>query len=201
VAGERRFAALRRRLTAAMADRGFSRQAAVLDRVTLRPEEGTPLPVLSHLEDAVARAAEEVDDDLAAVLGPLAAAAGWRQTAAYVRDPPDPSFLGLYGHAVLGGAPGVAVGLLLLGPGVRYPPHHHPAEEFYLPAATVRWVHAAIGSPAPEPAGVLVHHAPWQPHEMATDGRPALLAYVWTGDVGTPSAFLRRAGVPRPDGG
>jgi hypothetical protein len=38
-------------------------------------------------------------------------------------------------------------------------------------------------------AGVLVHHAPWQPHALWTDGRPVLLAYVWTGDVCTPAAF------------
>jgi hypothetical protein len=194
VAGEHRFAALRRRLAAAMADRGHGGATGALDRAEYRREEGSALPVLAHLDDAVARAGEEVDDELAALLGPLAAAAGWRQTASYVRDPPDPSFLDLYGHATLGGGgseeDGVAVGLLLLGPGVRYPPHHHPAEEFYLPAGSIAWVHGVPGDPVLEPAGVVVHHAPWQPHGMATGARPALLAYVWTGDVRTPSALL-----------
>lgn len=186
-----RFAALVGRLGAAIAAAGFADAAAALDRVGPVPSGAGPgpLPVLAHLDDAVARAAAEVDDELAAVLGPLAADARWAQTASYVRDPPDPSFLDRYAHATLGEAQGVAVGLLLLGPAVNYPPHHHPAEEFYLPAATIRWMHAATGEPATEPAGVLVHHAPWQPHGMETGDRPALLAYAWTGDVTTPSAF------------
>lgn len=62
-------------------------------------------------------------------------------------------------------------------------------DALYLPAGTIRWTHASDDAPAAEPAGVLVHHAPWQPHALWTDGRPVLLAYVWTGDVRTPAAF------------
>ena len=182
--------ALRGRLAAAMTARGFAAQAAALDRLGARSEgPDTVLPVLVHLDDAVARAGEEVDIELAGVLGPLAAAARWQQTAAYVASPPDPTFLDLYAHATLADAEDVALGLVLLGPGVRYPPHHHPAEEFYLPAGAIRWVHAAAADPAPEPAGVLIHHEPWQPHGMWTGDRGVLLAYVWIGEVGTSAAF------------
>lgn len=182
--------ALRGRLAAAMTARGFAAQAAALGRLPARSGgPGTVLPVLAHLDDAVARAGEEVDTDLARVLGPLAAAARWEQTAAYVASPPDASFLDLYAHATLADAEDVALGLVLLGPGVRYPPHHHPAEEFYLPAGAIRWVHAVGTDPAPEPAGVLVHHESWQPHGMWTGDRAVLLAYVWIGEVGTPAAF------------
>ncbi|MDD7941932.1 dimethylsulfonioproprionate lyase family protein [Actinomycetospora lutea] len=179
------FAALRRRLVGTL-------PAGVLDGLPDRAEVGGPgssLPVLAHLDDALARAAQEVDEQLADVLRPLAAGAAWGQTAAYVAAPPDASFLGLYAHATLAEAPEVAAGLVLLGPGVRYPPHHHPAAEFYLPAGTIRWVHGLDEAPAPEPAGTLIHHAPWQPHGMWTDDRAVLLVYVWTGAVGTPSAF------------
>ena len=140
--------------------------AGVLDGLPDRPEVGEPgtLPVLAHLDDALARAGEEVDAELADVLRPLATTVPWRQTAAYVADPPDASFLDLYAHATLAEAPDVAAGLVLLGPGVRYPPHHHPAEEFYLPGGTIRWVHGRDEAPAPEPAGTLIHHASWQPH-------------------------------------
>ena len=41
-----------------------------------------------------------------------------------------------------------------------------------------------------EPAGELVHHAPWQPHAMLTGDRPVLLAYLWFGEVDTPSSFV-----------
>ncbi|WP_433033624.1 dimethylsulfonioproprionate lyase family protein [Actinomycetospora sp. CA-053990] len=182
--------ALRGRLAAVMAARGFAAQAAALGRLAARSEgPDTALPVLAHLDDAVARAGEEVDAELAGVLGPLAAAARWQQTAAYVANPPDASFLDLYAHATLADAQDVALGLVLLGPSVRYPPHHHPAEEFYLPAGAIRWVHAAAAEPAPEPAGVLVHHASWQPHGMWTGDRAVLLAYVWIGEVGTSAEF------------
>lgn len=158
--------------------------AAALDRAVAVPDgpEGA-LAVLAHREAAVARAAEEVDDALAGVLGPLAAGARWTQTASYVREPPSPGFLDGYAHATLAAGDGVAIGLLLLGPHLHYPPHHHPAEEFYLPGATIEWLEGV------RPAGVVVHHAPWQPHAMTTDDRPALLAYVWTGEVATPSVF------------
>ncbi|GAA4731718.1 dimethylsulfonioproprionate lyase family protein [Actinomycetospora chibensis] len=182
--------ALRERLATAMTARGFAAQAAALGRLAARSEgpDGV-LPVLAHLDDAVARAGEEVDAHLAGALAPLAAAAAWQQTAAYVASPPDASFLDLYAHATLADAEDVALGLVLLGPGVRYPPHHHPAEEFYLPAGAIRWVHAAGADPAPEPAGVLVHHEPWQPHGMWTGDRAVLLPYVWIGEVGTSAAF------------
>ncbi|GAA4934445.1 dimethlysulfoniopropionate lyase [Actinomycetospora succinea] len=163
----------------------------VLEGLPDGAETGPPgsLPVLAHLDDALARAGEEVDAELADVLRPLATGVPWVQTAAYVADPPDATFLDRYAHATLAQAPGVALGLLLLGPDVGYPPHHHPAEEFYLPTAAIRWVHGLGEEPAPEPAGTLVHHAPWQPHGMWTGDRAALLVYVWTGAVGTPSAF------------
>ncbi|GAA4870727.1 dimethylsulfonioproprionate lyase family protein [Actinomycetospora straminea] len=183
--GAEPLAVLVERLRAVLADQGYLRQAAALDRAMAVAPDGPvgDLAVLAHLDDAVARAREEVDGELAAVLGPLAAGADWTQTASYVREPPGPGFLDGYAHATLASGADVAVGLLMLGPGVHYPPHHHPAEEFYLPAATIRWLHG-VG-----PAGVLVHHASWQPHAMTTGERPALLAYVWTGEVATPSAF------------
>lgn len=186
-----RFAVLRERLVGAVAARGHTGAAGALERLAYRPDTGgtTDLPVLGWLDDALARAVEEVDADLAEALGALARGARWRQTASYVERPPDGTFLDRYGHCGLAGTDDLTVGLLLLGPDVHYPRHHHPAEEFYLPAGTIRWTHATHDAPAPEPAGVLVHHAPWQPHALWTDARPVVLAYVWTGDVRTPAAF------------
>lgn len=183
--------ALRRRLAEALAAHGAAEVVGLIARLPDRPLRGDPgsFPVLAHLDDALARAGAEVGDDLAAELRPLAAAAPWVQTPGYVADPPDASFLDLYAHATLAEAPGVAAGLVLLGPGARYPAHHHPAEEFYLPGGEIRWVHARDDVPAPEPAGALIHHAPWQPHGMWTGDRAVLLVYVWTGDVATASAF------------
>ncbi|GLZ46150.1 hypothetical protein Acsp06_23350 [Actinomycetospora sp. NBRC 106375] len=189
---EAAFGALRARLAAVLADGGHPGPAALLGRLAHRPGDrpAAAPPVVAHLDDALVRTGEEVDAALAETLAPLARAAAWQQTASYVENPPDATFLDLYAHATLAEADDVALGLVLLGPGVHYPPHHHPAEEFYLPAGSIRWLHAAGGEPAPEPAGVLVHHTPWQPHAMTTGDRPVLLVYVWTGPVGTPSVFV-----------
>ncbi len=186
-----RFAVLRERLADALAARGHAATAGALARLAHRPDAGgvTDLPVLGWLDRALARASEEVDVDFAEALGAFARGARWRQTASYVEHPPSASFLDRYGHCGLAGTDDLTVGLLLLGPDVHYPRHHHPAEEFYLPTGTIRWTHATDDASAPEPAGVLVHHAPWQPHALWTDERPVLLAYVWTGDVRTPAAF------------
>jgi hypothetical protein len=184
------FAVLRERLAGAVSAWGDEATARAVARLAHPAEAGgTDLPVLAWLDDALARAAEAVDADLAGALGAVARSVRWQQTASYVEHPPDASFLDRYGHAAVAGSDDLTLGLLLLGPDVHYPRHHHPAEEFYLPAGTIRWTHATDDAPVREPAGVLLHHAPWQPHALLTDERPVLLAWVWTGEVGTPSAF------------
>ena len=73
-------------------------------------------------------------------------------------------------------------------------PHHHPAEEYYFPLGAIRWDHGEGW--VDEPAGELIHHEPWQPHAMRTDARPVLLAYLWFGEVTTPSAFVTADPAP-----
>ena len=189
--GDERFAVLRDRLADAVAAREDAATADALARLASSPNAGgsTDLPVLGWLDDALARAGDEVDAELAEALGAVAVDSRWRQTASHVEHPPDASFLDRYAHCALAGTDDLTVGLLRLGPDVHYPRHHHPAEELYLPAGTIRWTHAADDAPAPEPAGALLHHVPWQPHALWTDERPVLLAYVWAGDVHTPAAF------------
>ena len=100
------FAALRDRLAGAADARGHARTAGALERLAYRPDTDgtTDLPVLGWLDDALARAVEDVDTDLAEALGALARGARWRQTASYVERPPTASFLDRYGHCGL--APG-----------------------------------------------------------------------------------------------
>lgn len=133
-------------------------------------------------------------DELADAIAVLGPSAPWTRTAGYVADPPNSRFLDGYAHVTLAAAPdgapsGAALGLLLLGAGVDYPPHHHPADEVYLPLTPARWVHGLDEDHRPEPPGVPIHHRPWQPHGMGTDDRPLLAVYFWSGDVATPSQF------------
>ncbi|MCD2190313.1 dimethylsulfonioproprionate lyase family protein [Actinomycetospora soli] len=143
------------------------------------------LPVLAHLDDAIARVADEVDDQLAEAVGLLAHRAAWTRTASYASD--EALFAG-YAHATLRGDEDLVLGLVVLGPDVHYRAHHHPAEEYYLPLGAIRWDHG--DGWVDEPAGELIHHAPWQPHAMRTGERAVLLAYLWFDEIATPSAFV-----------
>lgn len=143
------------------------------------------LPVLAHLDDAIARVADEVDGQLAEAVGLLARRAAWTRTASYVHD--EALFAG-YAHAELRGDEDLVLGLVVLGPDVHYRAHHHPAEEYYLPLGAIRWDHGSGW--VDEPAGELIHHAPWQPHAMRTGDRAVLLPYLWFDEIGTPAAFV-----------
>lgn len=182
--------ALTARFVAALGRRGAMAELMALASLGGPPHlaDAPPdLPVLAHLGDAVARVGEEVDDQLREAVALLAGRADWTRTAGYAHD--EALFAG-YAHATLRGSAEdeLVLGLVVLGPGVHYRAHHHPAEEWYLPLGGLRWDHGEGW--VDEPPGELVHHAPWQPHAMATDDRPALLAYLWSGEVGTPSAFV-----------
>ena len=190
-------AMMRRRL----AEAGLTAQA---DRLALLGAEhvassadvsaSVDLPVLAHLPAALEAARGVLSDPAAAALTEAATGAAWTQTAAYVARPPGPGFLDGYAHATLAGprdgspdgqpdGPPAALGLLLLGPGVHYPHHRHPADEVYLPLTAARWSHDEQDPLSEEPAGTLLHHRPEQAHAMATDGEPLLAVYVWTGEV------------------
>ncbi|NMO91174.1 dimethylsulfonioproprionate lyase family protein [Actinomycetospora sp. TBRC 11914] len=182
--------ALTARFVAALGRRGAMAELMALaslggpPRLTTTPPD---LPVLAHLDEAVARVGDEVDGQLREAIALLGARADWTRTAGYADDA---ALFAGYAHATLRGSPDdeLVLGLVLLGPGVHYRAHHHPAEEWYLPLGGLRWDHG--GGWVDEPPGELIHHAPWQPHAMATDDRPVLLAYLWSGDVATPSAFV-----------
>ncbi|WP_433799432.1 dimethylsulfonioproprionate lyase family protein [Actinomycetospora sp. CA-084318] len=171
----------------------LGRHGAMAELMAVASLGGTPqqvadppdVPVLAHLEDAIARVADEVDGQLAEAVGLLARRAAWTRTASYVDD--EALFAG-YAHAELRSDDDLVLGLVVLGPGVHYRAHHHPAEEYYLPLGAIRWDHGAGW--VDEPAGELIHHDPWQPHAMRTDDRAVLLAYLWFDEVGTPSVFV-----------
>jgi hypothetical protein len=182
--------ALTARFVAALGRRGAMAEMMAVASLGGPPQlvdDPPDLPVLAHLDDALARVADEVDGQLRAAVALVAARAAWTRTASYASD--TALFAG-YAHAALRGSADddVVVGLVLLGPGVHYRAHHHPAEEYYFPLGGIRWDHG--DGWVDEPAGELIHHEPWQPHAMRTDDRPVLLAYLWFDEVATPSAFV-----------
>ncbi len=182
--------ALTARFVAALGRRGAMAEMMAVASLGGSPhlvDDPPDLPVLAHLDDALARVADEVDPQLRAAVALVASRAGWTRTASYASD--TALFAG-YAHAALRGSADddVVVGLVLLGPDVHYRAHHHPAEEYYFPLGAIAWDHG--DGWVEEPAGELIHHAPWQPHAMATGDRPVLLAYLWFDDVAIPSVFV-----------
>lgn len=180
--------ALIARFVAALGRRGAMAElmaVASLGGSTRLVDTAPDLPVLAHLDDAVARVADEVDGQLAEAVGLLARRADWTRTASYVDD--EALWAG-YAHAEVRGDEDLVLGLVVLGPGVHYRAHHHPADEYYLPLGAIRWDHGEGW--VDEPAGELIHHAPWQPHAMSTGERAVLLPYLWFDEIETPAAFV-----------
>lgn len=166
------------------------------DLVAGRRVEPATLPVCDVLPVAARGAA----GDLAPLLAGLrdgAARLRWGQT--YGTADFGEAFLRGYGWTELIGLRGpipsdrVAVGFLLLGPGMDYPPHAHEAEEVYLPlSGTALWMRGDAPH-APVPPGRAILHPSWMPHGMRTGQDPLVAAYVWRGgDLAAKSVILGR---------
>jgi len=105
----------------------------------------------------------------------------WRRNSAYAHA----DFLDGYGYCELLGPTGhvreasVAMGLLLLAPGITYPAHAHPARETYaVVAGRAQWCQGDGGWRVRSP-GDRIEHASNEPHAMRTVAEPLLAAYLW----------------------
>ncbi len=74
-------------------------------------------------------------------------------------------------------------GFYLQAPDCLYPAHSHAAEEFYLIlSGSAEW-RLDGAEPFIPPVPGLVHHRPWQKHEMSTRRFPLLAMWAWIGDI------------------
>lgn len=152
------------------------------------------LPVCDVLGAAAAGAPPRF---AALVAGLRDGAAGLRWGQTYGAGDFGADFLRGYGWTELIGLRGpiaseaVAVGVLLLAPGIDYPPHAHEAAEVYLPlSGTAAWMRGDA-PPAPVAPGVAIRHPSWMPHGMRTGAEPLVAAYVWRGgDLAAKSRIL-----------
>ena len=152
--------------------------------VQVRNVSAQGLPVCRWLAQAAAGAPADLRP-LVQGLRDGAAGLGWGQT--YGALDFGAAFLDGYGWTELIGLRGpiassrVAVGFLMLGPGVDYPPHAHEAEEVYLPLSGVALWQRGDAAYAPVPPGARIGHESWVPHAMRTGAEPLVAAYVWRG--------------------
>jgi quercetin dioxygenase-like cupin family protein len=146
-----------------------------------RAIEGRGFPVQRWFNDAIVAAPAQTHA-VATTLAATAHLLQWGQTYA------SGDFLDAYAWAELIGSKGPieskthAIGVLLLGPHTFYPPHAHPALEYYVPISGVASWFSDLEDWRLVLPGTLVHHAPNVAHAMRTGAQPLLATYCWTGD-------------------
>lgn len=154
---------------------------------------GDALPVLRHWNAALDAAKGGPAANAIRFLDALRPALRWTQNPNYRAAPPSPDFLADYGYAQLAGPAQVptllvtdmcAFGLLLLGPGLLYPSHRHPATELYLPLTEAEW-QRGDGPWRRVPAGAPIHHPQHLAHATRAGETPLLALYLWQGDLAT----------------
>ena len=161
---------------------------------TLMPgEEIHParLPACRHLAAAFQGAAvgPPLVAGLASALADLDPFLIWRQNPNYGPHNIGEGYMENYAYADLIGPNGltghtrVAVGFLLLGPGLLYPDHSHPAEEAYVVISGDATWRCGSGKWVAHPPGRLIHHNPWDAHATWTHKVPLLACYAWLGGV------------------
>ncbi|MDX8529152.1 dimethylsulfonioproprionate lyase family protein [Mesorhizobium sp. MSK_1335] len=148
---------------------------------------GHSLPVCRYFEDGF----DASENDVVGALCGSWAAMDWMQNPNY-RDRPemqdyraDSGFCEICGPRGLIGNSATSVGFLVMGPGLFYPSHSHPAAEaYFVISGAAQWWRAGHDWQINEP-GSRIYHSPHQEHAMRTLDAPLLALYVWSGDLVT----------------
>ena len=75
----------------------------------------------------------------------------------------------------------IRIGLLIMGPGLVYPAHQHPATEWYhVLSGTGQWAQASQPATPRTPPAALFDR-PDEPHAMTTHQEPVLALWSWVG--------------------
>jgi len=117
----------------------------------------------------------------------------WRQNPGYSAQLLGDHFMKNYGYFEIVGPTSLiksrqlAVGVLLLGEGVRYPEHAHPATEVYYPICGEALWSQSGSKPKRRASGEFIYHASNEIHAMETVEQPLVALYLWIGDISTPA--------------
>jgi hypothetical protein len=167
-----------------------------LSQAAFRPPEPARIPACRHLPETVG-AAIMVDSALAAALAGMEDELHWRQSEGYSDAAMgQPGFMDNYGHAEIIGSHGCfagddfRLGFLLLGPGLHYRDHAHPAPELYwLLTGPSDWSRGGDAF-ATRQAGEMIWHRPHEVHAMRTHDQPLLALWAWTRDTAEPARLV-----------
>jgi quercetin dioxygenase-like cupin family protein len=166
----------------------------------IRSAAPAALPVLRWLP-AIAGDPGAFGVDVVAALCRTAATLEWRQSysaadlGAFLDNYAWTEIMGLTGPVM---SERIACGFLLLGPSTHYPPHHHEAEEFYLPlSGTAAWQQGGAEWRYRSP-GSAIHHASGEVHAMRTGAEPLLALYLWRSTNLAQHAQLERSASTIP---
>ncbi|RWK53685.1 dimethylsulfonioproprionate lyase family protein [Mesorhizobium sp.] len=146
--------------------------------------EPRPLACLRQL-DRIVELAPANAQPLARLLAQRRGELRWGQT--YSEADLGKTFFDNYGWLEVFGMRGhfvndeVAAGLLVLGPDIVYPDHHHVAEEIYIPLTGGTQWRMGGGDFRRREAGEVIHHASDVSHAMRTGNEPLLALYIWRG--------------------
>jgi quercetin dioxygenase-like cupin family protein len=147
------------------------------------------LPACRFLPDAIGECMF-ADPALAAALAMIEDELSWRHNPNYSDAAMGQAgYMDAYAYAEVIGPGGLLagndflLGLMILGPGLRYPDHVHPAPELYrVLSGDSTWSRDGGGFEPREP-GDWVWHASGVVHAMTTRDRPLLALYIWTDRV------------------
>jgi len=149
-----------------------------------RALEPHPLACLSHLDRAVELAPPDAKP-LVRFVADRRSDLRWGQTysetdfgKAFIDNYGGWEGLGMGGHLA---NDALAAGLLILGPDIVYPDHHHVAEEIYVPLTGGTEWRMGDGGFRARDAGEVIHHASNVNHAMRTGREPLLALYTWRG--------------------
>jgi hypothetical protein len=154
-----------------------------------------PVPAARFLPETIS-ATMMLDASLAAELAVISDSLAWQRSPDYSDELLGEGFCDNYGWATLIGAGGCfpgddfELGLFLLGPGLFYPGHYHPAPELYLPlTGGSQWQQGGSAFAAKE-AGAIIWHAPHVVHATRTGREPLLAVWCWTRNIRTPPRLV-----------
>ena len=174
------------RSSEAAADRMLGHVCTALRRATPLTLSPHAIPASRLLDEALGATS------LSAAIAEAAPSFRWRQNPNYNVANMGADFMAGYGYVEFAGpkdalfhAPKIRAGLLLLGAGLHYPLHAHPAEEIYHPLTEGSLWRRGDEEWRIVPPGTAIHHAPLMPHETRAGDRTLLALYCWRGDTAT----------------